>query len=230
MRRFVSFWKQQTHLTCYDFKRNWLWIFAFITALLCGIFYYPATNIENPGLGYIFAIFFRPIACWGIVWRIVRFRCQGSSASTCSRTASLSALPSLFLFITLPLVASHLLLLNKLGIFPTGWLSDLIWRQIFFDVFFLLPAFGLILATRNTRQAAITVNNLVRCVGRCLKGISHSHLEPRCNGVDSMERRSAHYLGWLCSTHYLAAACRASCSSPGNGLGHNSSMLGRLPC
>jgi hypothetical protein len=61
----------------------------------------------------------------------------------------------LVVFVNLPLLVCQLAILAALGIPPLAWLPALLWRQVFFTIFFVLPVAAAAAVTRNLGQVLL---------------------------------------------------------------------------
>jgi len=149
------------------------------TLVLGVVSYSTLRNDMSPGS--VVAFLLRPVACWGLVYLLVRDGVAKTSATPQYWTNLVSTFISLVLFVAVPVFASQLALLNAVGISPGDWLLTLLWRQVAFCVYFILPIFALTLATRDALQMGIAMAVLgVGWMGASSKlGSHHSDLEGR---------------------------------------------------
>jgi hypothetical protein len=110
----------------------------------------------------------QPLACWLLVVGAIHAeRLIGHEQYWLTRPYSwkhLMAAKALFLVVcvNLPLFVCHLATLAALGISPLAWLPALLWRQVFFTIFFVLPAAAVAAVTRNLGQVLLA--GILLCV------------------------------------------------------------------
>lgn len=103
----------------------------------------------------------QPLACWLLaVGAIHEEELIGHQQYWLARPFSwkhLIAAKGMFLlvFVNLPLLVCQLATLAALGIPPLAWLPALLWRQVFFTIFLILPAAAAAAVTRNLGQVLL---------------------------------------------------------------------------
>lgn len=107
------------------------------------------------------ALALQPLACWLLVVSVIHGEALvGHQQYWLTRPYSrkqLVAAKCLFLlvFVNLPLFVYQFAILAGMGIPPLHWLYALLWRQVFFTVFFVLPVAALAAVTRNLGQVLL---------------------------------------------------------------------------
>jgi len=107
------------------------------------------------------ALVFQPLGCWLLVVSVIHGETLvGHQQYWLTRPYSrkhLMAAKCLFLvvFVNLPLFVYQFVILAKEGFSPLDWLYALLWRQVFFTIFFILPAAALAAVTRNLGQVLL---------------------------------------------------------------------------
>jgi hypothetical protein len=103
----------------------------------------------------------QPLACWLLVVSAIHGeKLIGHEQYWLARPYSwkhLIAAKALFLVVcvNLPLLICQLATLAALGISPLVWLPALLWRQVFFTIFFVLPVAAVAAVTRNLGQVLL---------------------------------------------------------------------------
>lgn len=102
-----------------------------------------------------------PLACWVLAIALVHEeRLIGHEQYWLTRPYSwenLVAAKALFLlvFVNLPLFICQVATVAAAGLSPMEWLPALLWRQVFFSIFFIMPAVAMGATTRNLGQVVI---------------------------------------------------------------------------
>jgi hypothetical protein len=103
-----------------------------------------------------------PLACWVLAVTLIHEeRLIGDEQYWLTRPYSwkdLVAAKALFLvvFVNLPLLICQVAAVAAAGLSPWEWLPALLWRQVFFSIFFIMPAVALAAVTRNLGQVVLT--------------------------------------------------------------------------
>jgi hypothetical protein len=146
----------------------------------------------------------QPLACWLLVVSAIHEeKLIGHEQYWLARPYSWKHLITakcmfLLVCVNLPLVVCQFATLAALGISPLAWLPALLWRQVFFAIFFVLTAAALAAATRNLGEVLLA--GILLCV-TLAAGFSFSLLilgrSPDWGG-----------LGWIrdCATALVVAA------------------------
>jgi hypothetical protein len=102
-----------------------------------------------------------PLACWLLVVSVIHGETLiGDEQYWLTRPYSwkhLMAAKGLFLvvLVNLPVLVCQIATLAAVGIPPLPWLTALLWRQVFFTIFFLLTAAAVAAVTRNLGQVLL---------------------------------------------------------------------------
>lgn len=103
----------------------------------------------------------QPLACWLLVVNAIHGeKLIGHDQYWLTRPHSwkhLMAAKGLVLvaLVNLPLLVCHVATLAALGIPPLPWLPALLWRQVFFTIYFVLPVAAVAAVTRNLGQVLL---------------------------------------------------------------------------
>jgi len=139
-----------------DLKRVWLFELIFVATLLLGVVPYPRSQTDIPN-SWAIAYFVRPLACLAVVSVLVRCRLLKTDGGRKYWDSFVPTLFSVLLFTLFPLLTLYFAVLVTLGISPLDWLPAILWRQVAFCVYFLLPMLAATAAARNSLQLAIAV-------------------------------------------------------------------------
>ena len=105
--------------------------------------------------------FLAPLACWVLAISLIQEeRLIGDEQYWLTRPYSwkeLAAAKLVFLvvFVNLPLFVCQFAALANTGLSPLEWLSALLWRQVFFSIFFIAPAVASATVTRHLGQVVL---------------------------------------------------------------------------
>jgi hypothetical protein len=120
-----------------------------------------------------------PLACWVLAVTLIHEeRLIGDQQYWLTRPYTwkdLVAAKALFLvaFVNVPLFICQFAAVASAGISPWEWLPALLWRQVFFSIFFIMPAVALGAVTRNLGQVMLTgiaLYVILMAVGPALSG------------------------------------------------------------
>jgi hypothetical protein len=141
------------------------------------------------GWGVVLPQLLAPLACWVLAVTLIHEeRLIGDEQYWLTRPFTwkdLVAAKALFLvvFVNAPLFVCQFAAVAAAGLSPWEWLPALLWRQVFFSVFFIMPAVALGAVTRNLGQVVLTgivLGAIVITTGQALSG---SHF-PDWGGFD----------------------------------------------
>ena len=150
-----------------DARHLWPQISVFAALMILAAVLDP-TYSGHPSAIYDFLPSFAlPLACWlVIISGVHEERLPGDRQYWLTRPCSwktLLAAKALFVaaFVNLPLLLYHACVFVAVGIPPADHLGVLLWRQLFFTIFYILPAAALAAITRNLGQVAVTALSAV---------------------------------------------------------------------
>jgi hypothetical protein len=133
-------------------------------------------NFSNYSVwGEILLQLLAPLACWFLAVTLIHEeRLIGDEQYWLTRPYSwkdLVAAKALFLvvFVNAPLFLCQFAAVAAAGLSPWEWLSALLWRQVFFSIFFIMPAVALGAVTRNLGQVVLT-GVVILTAGQALSG------------------------------------------------------------
>ena len=121
-------------------------------------------NVIHPndhGMWQRFPQLLAPLAVWALAIAVVHEeRLVGNNQYWLARPYSwktLLAAKALFLavFINVPVFIFQCMAVEMAGLSPLDWVSALLWRQVFFTIFFILPAVAMGAVTKNLGQVVI---------------------------------------------------------------------------
>lgn len=156
MRRIVSIFRK-------DARHLWPQILVLLALVLLAAFLDPTYTRRRsmPAESLIWAIL--PLACWNLIIMVIHEeRLAGDRQYWLTRPytwRSLLAAKALFVavFVNLPVLVTQAGILAAVGISPLDHLPALLWRQVFFSVFLILPAAALAAVTRDQWQVILAV-------------------------------------------------------------------------
>jgi len=143
-----------------DARHLWPYITIFLILMALAALLDP-TYTGRDSSSYTLLSSLLPLACWAlIVASIHEEKLPGDRQYWLTRPISwrdLLAAKALFVvaFINLPLLLSHLAVWLALGIPPLEHLPALLWKQVFFSAFYILPVAALAAITRNIGQVIL---------------------------------------------------------------------------
>jgi hypothetical protein len=172
-------------------------VFLAITAAAAALVFFQVTAAHRainpvPGRGAFASLFvllpvLQPLACWVLVIALIHEeRLIGHEQYWLTRPYSwrdLLAAKALFLvaFVNLPLFVCQFATLAAAGISPIDWLPALLWRQVFFSIFFILPAVAMGAVTRNLGQVVLAAVLMYLVLLAGVQAVSHN---PDWGGFD----------------------------------------------
>jgi len=143
-----------------DARHLWPHITVFLSLMVAAALLDP-TYTRRDSSSYTLLSSLLPLACWGlIIVSIHEEKLPGDRQYWLTRPISwrdLLAAKALFVvaFINLPLLLCHLAVWLALGIPPSAHLPALLWKQVFFSAFCILPVAALAAITRNIGQVIL---------------------------------------------------------------------------
>jgi len=144
-----------------DARHLWPHISAYVVLLVLAAWLDAAYTPRDP-MAYNIVSTILPIACWFLIVALIQEEeIPGDRQYWLTRPIArqdLVGAKALFVaaFVQLPLVLSHVGVMAALGIPPSAHLSTLLWKQIFFFAFYVLPAAAIAAITRNIGQVLLT--------------------------------------------------------------------------
>ena len=144
-----------------DVRHLWPQVLVFLAIAALAVVTDPALGAHR--FQYLARIL-EPVACWVLIVAVIHEeRLIGHEQYWLTRPytwKNLVAAKALFLmvFISLPLfVCQCVILVGANGSVPGGWLGALLWRQVFFAIFVILPAVAFAVVTANLGQVLLCV-------------------------------------------------------------------------
>src|SRR6266567_1478675 len=144
-----------------DARHLWPYITVFLTLMALAALLDP-TYTRSDSSSFTLLSSLLPLACWALtIVTIHEEKLPGDRQYWLTRPISwrdLMAAKALFViaFINLPLLLSHLAVWFALGIPPLAHLPALLWKQVFFTAFYILPVAALAAITRNIGQVILS--------------------------------------------------------------------------
>jgi hypothetical protein len=146
-----------------DARHLWPQILAFVALALLAALLDPTYTLRHLSATEQLIWTALPLACWNLVIAAIHTeRLPGDRQYWLTRPFSRRGLVAakaffVFAFVNLPLLLIQVGVLAFLGIPPFQHWSTLLWRQVFFTAFLVLPAAVLGAVTRNLKQAILAV-------------------------------------------------------------------------
>jgi hypothetical protein len=144
-----------------DARHLWMQVLLFFATGALAVVTDPALGVHR--FEYLAPIL-EPVACWVLIVAVIHEeRLIGHEQYWLTRPytwKNLVAAKALFLvtFVSLPLfVCQYIILAAVNGSVPAGWLGALLWRQVFFAIFVILPAVAFAVVTANLAQVLLCV-------------------------------------------------------------------------
>lgn len=144
-----------------DARHLWPHIAVFVTLLALGALLDPTYTSHDPSAFSLLSSLL-PLACWSLVIAAIHEeKLTGDRQYWLTRPLSwkeLLAAKALFVaaFLNLPILVCHMATLAAVGV-PLGeHLPALLWRQVFFTAFYVLPVAVLAAISRNIGQVILT--------------------------------------------------------------------------
>jgi hypothetical protein len=141
-----------------DVRHLWPLVLVFFATAALAVVADPALDVRGDYY-FLLRLALEPLACWVlIVTAIHEERLIGHEQYWLTRPYTwkhLVAAKALFLavFVSLPLFICQCATLLAIGSTPNGWIAGLVWHQVFFAIFVILPAVALAAVTANLAQA-----------------------------------------------------------------------------
>ena len=145
-----------------DVRHLWPQVLMFFAIAALAVVTDPALRMGNHRFEYLAPIL-EPVACWVLIVAVIHEeRLIGHEQYWLTRPytwKNLVAAKALFLavFVSLPLFVCQCIILVATGLEPLQWLSALLWRQVFFAIFMILPAVAFAAVTANLAQVLLCV-------------------------------------------------------------------------
>ena len=144
-----------------DARHLWLQVLMFFATVALAVVTDPALGAHR--FEYLAKIL-EPVACWVLIVAVIHEeRLIGHEQYWLTRPytwKNLVAAKALFLvvFVSLPLfVCQYTILAAANGSVPLNWIAPLLWRQVFFAIFVILPAVAFAAVTANLAQVLLCV-------------------------------------------------------------------------
>jgi hypothetical protein len=144
-----------------DARHLWPHIAVFFVLMLLGALLDP-TYTRTGSADYSLFSSLLPLACWSLLVALIHEeKLPGDRQYWLTRPISwkeLLAAKALFIaaFINLPLLICHLAVWSAVGVPALAHLPALLWKQVFFTAFYILPVAALAAITRNLGQVILT--------------------------------------------------------------------------
>src|SRR5271165_6733003 len=143
-----------------DARHLWPHITGFLVLMLLAALLDPTYTVQDPSVYMLLSTLLPLASCALIVTVIHEEKLPGDRQYWLTRPISwkhLLAAKTLFViaFINLPLLLSHVAVWLALGVPPVEHLPALLWKQVFFTVFYVLPVAVLAAITRNIGQVIL---------------------------------------------------------------------------
>src|ERR1035438_2012929 len=144
-----------------DVRHLWPQVLVFLATAALAVVTDPALGVQR--FRYL-ALILEPVACWVLIVGVIHEeRLIGHEQYWLTRPytwKNLVAAKALFLlvFVSLPIfVCQYIILVGANGSVPSSWLGALLWRQVFFAIFIILPAVAFAAVTANLAQVLLCV-------------------------------------------------------------------------
>ena len=143
-----------------DVRHLWPQVLVFLAIAALAVVTDPALH-TNRFEGWVRIL--EPAACWVLIVAVIHEeRLIGHEQYWLTRPytwKNLVAAKALFLMVlvSLPLFVCQCVILEAIGVPPLDWLSALLWRQVFFAIYVILPAVAFAAVTANLAQVLLCV-------------------------------------------------------------------------